>query len=394
MPQLVRIGSMMSPRAPIGSGVEPPAHTVNMTSSNMASLRSAIQAVQAGSGNKKIACLGDSITAGWGSNTTGSDLQNASRRANGWPAKLAALLATEFGISANIDNVFSTAGFGTTAQYNVYDPRYVWGANGEFSNAYSMGGTMFAQRNSGSKSTFTPANQFDRATVYLVNNTGNGFILQGDGVTAVTVTDSGIGFVRREIPVTFPGLTTAFGWSSSTLTPVSLCGIQTWNSAASQLFVANIGRGGWTSTDFAAGAQSANYGPMVMLGLYAPDFSIINYRVNDENNAIGVETYRTNLRAIVDKCLLTGGAMLLGEGPTDDGSPHADYPTQALYRQVQIDVAIEKGIAFCDAEAIFGTWETANANGYMYDVSHKNAVGYAKEAQDVLLPCFQFAMAA
>lgn len=107
---------------------------------------------------------------------------------------------------------------------------------------------------------------------------------------------------------------------------------------------------------------------------FNPNLTIIAFLANDANDQLAIDTYTTNLIALVNSAQKSGQVLLIANG--------IHYPTTTPITEVQYTnamraVAIIKGCAFVDINYAWGyDGYIANTLSYMHDGVHPNSSGH------------------
>ncbi len=359
--------------AAMGAAVAPNAipGVYNLSPANLLKWRKARSGVISGARRAKVACVGDSNTTGYGSVAGGA----ANCVASSYPRRLADRLAAG-GVAARWDSAWGT--FNESAvNIPIYDTRRVVGAGwapGD-GGAWSLGGPALLNNTTTNAYSVTPTGQFDTVDVWVLRNTGLGTVaVDVDGGVATNIAlIGGSDIYKTTISAG------ALGTHTVNIRRVSgdcyVVGVDCYNSAAPEAAVYNIGWDSGTSGNMATATKG--YSPLPALGLIQPDVTILMNGINDWNASIAVSTYTTNNQAIITKGKLTGDVIVMAPIETTGAAAAA---AQAPYRTAMRDLAAANGCVFIDMQERFGTYATANANGFMADSSHPMGVAYTDMA--------------
>lgn len=359
-----------------------PPWLINFKASNTANAKLAIRNVLNGLQSETIDCVGDSTTAGWGSNTTPSNnLQSASRRVLGWPAILASTLAARYGIKTNIDNFFGSTAL-LKAQYPTYDPRVTLNGTAGFSGtAFSVGGFIYFTTDNTSTIVFAPGNPFDTFVLYCYD-TGTNVTLTADTGETKTFVSTDSSMAVRIGSFSFTTNPTSITIKAVNASGIRMMGAQTYLSTQKQLFVQNMG---WGNSLSAQWADTTNlFCPINAVKAVNPRLIILELDINDVNTGVSGATRTTNMTKIInawkdadtDVFLATSHwSEALEEGATGHATiaaMQANYTvTRAIGAALDLPV-IDKALALI-------SWTNQQALGLNFDVSHFNTAGYALE---------------
>jgi lysophospholipase L1-like esterase len=337
----------------------------------MPKFAAALAARAAGTRNAKLALVGDSTVRGNGSATT------TGQALNGWGPQLSDLL-TNGGLPSGWSNIFGAG----NVTLSSYDARIVngWG----LSAAETFGGKRFTGA-TGTVS-FTPQKldgsliPFDTIDFWIIKNTGLGtFDVNVDGgATIQTISNANATPLFTKVTVTVPGgLTThTINCVRSTLT-VFINGIDCYTAATKQVSIWNGGRSGWMASDFIADQSSVDRA-LPALGTLAPDLTIISTGINEWESGQDTGTMVSAISTIADTAAVSGDVVLAT--PVPSSTAVAAVATQDTYVAAIRALAASRRYRLIDNYALFGSYATANANGWMTDTKHPNGTGYAQMA--------------
>jgi lysophospholipase L1-like esterase len=328
--------------------------------------RLAISKAISGSRQAKFLMIGDSNTAGLGSNGSQSPTY-AGARAKSYPSQMVRLL-TLAGIPAR-----DSAWYGPNAGSNDhtgYDSRLTLGAGWSVTNNY----IAFSNSTTTNAIAFTPTENIDRLEIRWVNGGGGVFTVDVDGGAALaTITASGTFKIEKQV------INCTRGTHTINIKRVSgnvaFCGVIAYDSTVPDVSIINAGYGGFRSNDLDTG--STTWGPLLSFASIAPDLSVIDIGINDVAQSRTAEQYKVNLRNIVASVSPTGPVIIVSPIPFSHANRAAVWPA---YMQAMKDIAAETGALFLDADTRYTDYATVVANGLSYDPLHPNASGYADYA--------------
>jgi lysophospholipase L1-like esterase len=155
-----------------------------------------------------------------------------------------------------------------------------------------------------------------------------------------------------------------------------------YNSAVKQIHVINAGWGGATSNDLVAATN--NWGTVGSIAFWTPDLVIINIGINDLNQATPTAqaTFNANVQQIINAAKAVNADVILMV-PTPIGTANG-LANQATFQTYIHALATTNSLNVIDMLATWGSFATANANGWMNtDLIHPKAIGYAQVANTV-----------
>jgi lysophospholipase L1-like esterase len=358
----------------ISSGIVTP--YFNLTDSTTVNMRAARDAVIAGTGVMKIACIGDSTEAGTWANSTDQWTDN---RVQSCPAQLATLL-TASGIPAQAVNWIGSAAVTSLGTYRTYYPLITSAPSGWALNTSSTrcpGWQFWRNTTTTNAITYEPAPfEFDELDVlYSQHSSANGtFQVQIDGVTVLTQNTAGTVALGK---VTITGLTpgTHIISISRVSGTIDFCGCIVRNTTVKAVEVYNTGVSSMNSVDLVAsnGAAPIFAWPNVIM----PHMAFINCERNDRVTDYSLALFDANTRAFVTalKAASCDVCLVVGVPSKTSGSNDGAYGA-TLYQ-----IAADLGCSLIDSKSKWGTWAAANANGWYGDPhlansTHPSAAGY------------------
>jgi lysophospholipase L1-like esterase len=323
----------------------------NFRADNLARWRRVLARSIAGFGRAKLVCVGDSTTSGQGAGFQQSYPAHLARRlaALGLKARASARYGYFPSLMTDVD-ITAPAG---------------WGASFPFigGNAASTNGTTLS---------WTPGGSYTKLRI-IYNGSSSAFTVSVNGETVLTTSfQSG---TLQERVVTVP----------ATSSPVVVTG----GSGGGGTFIASmeaygedditVVNGGWSGSRLDQWVRSLNYYERIAtLKMLAPDLAIIKLGANDANHAQGdISTFAGDLQALIDACRISGDVVLMTPNPNAYGDPAKLAAIREAYRTK----ADDNDLPLIDLFERYGSYEAAQAMGYMADTVHKTGFGYADEAQ-------------
>lgn len=334
----------------------------------------AAAAVNGGSADARILCVGDSTTIGI----------NATGNIN-WPCEYD-YVATNLNARVNSrkDAFF---GFSTASGNRVTKDTRIVATGAAIGSSATLGGFSCQMATAGNNIVFTPTETVDTFRVFWWFNGSVDISIQATGGTAFTATlGSGTGTQfgtsnLRYVDVTAASLTAGNAVTISKTGGAGtfqLIGIEARNSTIKQCFVINAGHWGSKSADWAASGGSLR-SPLDVIGR-APSgyFSLVNIKagINDANSAVSISTYKSNLQTIISAAKAAGSDVTLEtDNPIGNGTDELPYITALR------ELAAANSLFFIDSyTSPFVSYTNANANSWMADTLHPNTAGYAQQA--------------
>lgn len=342
----------------------------------------AAAAVKAGTGRARLACVGDSTTAGYGA--TSGDGGHTDGYVNAYPAQLASILNAQ-GLPAQFSSVW---GFSAVAGGPASHP--LWNQQLAFGTGWTIDGTVktlggscirFTGGAAGTLS-FTPTQAFDTIDVWMIKFGSNGsFTTRVDGGaslgTTSTATAVGNGTVEK---VTF---TVALGTHTVQLGALAngdvyIVGVDTYASASKKVAVWNMGWGGAISADYGNTATFA-WTPRLAIAALAPHLTIFNCTINDWNANTAIATYKSQMQTFITAAKASGDVIL------QTGAPSSTTTTSAAQQATFIAAVKELGVTnACPVIDMTARWQSYSANqAWYYDALHPNQAGYRTIAEAV-----------
>lgn len=347
----------------------------NFRSDNLKKWRKAMAGVRSGSSIARLACIGDSNTAGRGTGTGAEQLTGA--RLKSYPAYLAAAL----GFPAHVNSFFGKAGV-TNPATAAYDPRLTLPAAWAGSNLATLGGAIYANSTDTNSLAFAPMGNIDTIDVYYLKNGGLGtFTVDVDGGAALATVNANVagGAIVRQT------VTTTLGPHTINIKRVSgtcyIAGVDAYDSTAKKVSILNMG---WS------GARASNWVDPVnaYLGIgglsgVAPDLSIICFGLNEATGEIGTvggpgADYEAKMQTIIAEAAKTGDVILMVPQ-----RPGTGFNQTARFDSIRNSIYALADGNDCPVIDISSRirHDTDDALGIYYDEGHPNALGYADIAQ-------------
>jgi hypothetical protein len=336
----------------------------NFTAQNLANWRTARNA-----GLADVIFLGDSKTAGYAVNYT-------NKRATS-PADV---IATNLGW--NRDTLFGNNNVGlngfTVAQY---DPRCAIVGTVVVTNNSGYNGSAL-NFTSGSGINFTAGAAFDTIEVFVGTTPGGGnlTVAVNGGSVLQTISCNAANGVARAV-VSTGSLVAAGGVLNirSSSGTAYLFGFRLTNSAAPKITIVNAGAAGYT-----AALHNANnsFSCDAVCPVLRTNLTLLELGTNEYNGGTSRAVFRDGLSNVVAKAQQknsvdnTRGSIILAV-PT-----HIQSENTTTYGNIEAAIFDVAGtsIPVIHFGELFGSWTTANANGFMSDGFHESVAGYAQKA--------------
>jgi lysophospholipase L1-like esterase len=327
--------------------------------------RTALDRANAGGARATIACVGDSTTSGLGANILSATDDS---RAKAYPAQLAKVLFSKFGIKADANSIW---GDGNAPDISLFDPRISLATGWAISDTFIAGGKAFINRSDSSGAlSFKPSFPTDTLDVYYVVQPGYGTVEVSTAdvvnLAAQTAGAGGVGklTVKRTLGAVTWDIRKAVGTG-----PIMIAGIDAYDSAASNVSVWNMGCSGSDIATWMGGQFSA------VCPTLAPDLTIICLTINDWLAATPGEAYNMGIQALIDAAKKTGDVLLMVGAPTRNGEA-ARVAIQKVYADYIRVLASKNNLPLVDMIYNWKSQESLWDKGYYFDGMHPSAQGY------------------
>lgn len=330
-----------------------------------------------------VLMYGDSTTGGFGAGmTTGLNNNDDAYRSN-CGSQLAVAINSKIQ-KATRDSIFGTSNVvvsGSGVTYPQFDPRITIGAGWTAADGASLFGGGFFQATTTTAGTLDfqpefPFNNFIAFYPKAPSGTTN-LVVQVDssaaGYAAISNNGAnGVGSTSYTIPGALAVHKLSFT-SPNAGVNAWITGAICWDSANPGIVVCVAGVAGGTAANLAA---IGGFNSLSMLSLVAPDLTIVNCTINDQNGQPDAATYVANMALIMDTALVTGNVIMLVNSPnTNAGFSNGYLKTVTPLLKAVCDA---RNVRMIDLRDHLGyTWAEANAKGYMDSTTgvHTNAVG-------------------
>ncbi len=343
----------------------------NNRPASAASWNAAAAQVRSGATRKRVLCIGDSVTFGFGG---GSGDATTGARVASVPARLAAKM-TASGLPASNESFFAGSDLSaiTVPVMLAYDPRIAAATGWAFNTVNpTAGGYSWINTSSVGALSFTPSTAVDTFVVFYYTEPGSGdFTLDIDG--------AGQTAHSQNVAKSYAALTKTAALGTHTINikrtagSVRIAGVLAYNSAAKAVDVINMGWCGATASNWNDATDP--WSPLNAIGVLAPDLTIITLGINDWSVS-NVTAYKAGLNALITKARLTGDVVLCAPNQTNN----SDDVTKASFVAALREVAEAADVRLIDHYEAQGTYAALNGAGKMFDTLHPKAVVYDSEA--------------
>lgn len=347
--------------------------------------KSAVDGVRTGRGRARWAVIGDSLTAGYGSNghpggTEPGVAPNFVRRRS-WPSLLSDLFTTH-GIRSRADAVWTSnnPAARSVGAYTESNSEVVFTGSGW--ELIGAGNSYFTTRSSKQGTlTFRPEFAADRLDVYYAVSPGNGGFTVADDTgllarvdTGGTTSSFGNTVVKRtaasteafRIEPTATGVRNASG-------PIYVFGLVPFDTTTPRLEIWNMGIAGSRASDWTRNVDGYDLRPAIKT--ISADLWSVQLGANDAAWAVPPSTFLSNLENLLEACG-TGGAadkLIVASHPADPSPSPFDLPDE--YRGGFAKLASASRLM----PPIDFSCAGLTAADY-FDTIHLTASGYEKEA--------------
>lgn len=358
-------------------------YVFNAKYSNTVGLRSAIFGAINRTARKRVLFCGDSTQTGVGSSPGTSNL-NAS-----WPLAPAAQLRTLLnngGVPTNINTFMGGTSATDMANYKLFDTRIsttVW--TFPAITTHSIGGKIYQHGTAAGQMNFTPGGgyAFENAELLCLDPAlTRSILVRANGGTVATISNVGIANTPRLVTVTgiSPAIT-VLGFQPGTSAVVFIVGGGAYQTGETAMAFYQAGWGGSVAADWDDTALI--YSAVNAIPVLAPAHTFLEITINDENAPTNLTLYGTYMQALVTAALLSGSVTLVVGGPSAPNPPeatHSSLATQMTFWKALYDLASLNDVSLLDLTVGIGSYANMDAAGYMSDVSHLTAAGYAFKA--------------
>lgn len=363
----------------------------------------AIARVRNRTGRARMAFVGDSTIAGWGSGGvvgTGAGATPGSGgnylRASSTPQQLSVLLSAA-GIPTRADAIFGTGTTtaNTVAEYVVVNPGNTFGADWGVHSSSTLGGNSLTSAATGTTSWVTRSWEYaaDTFDIYYMTLAGFGTFTVTDASGTLATVDASV--VVLPVGAASGGLSkVTVSRATASKLPISIqrtgvggaifiVGIVPYDSNSPRLEIWNMGWGGSKTSDWTLAGSNGWKAYYALTLIEQPDLWYLELGLNDRFNAVSPETYQANLNTLAARLKAGGGDLIMGK-------PHRPYLGNIAYNLTVAHLAAIDTVALArGAAALVDNYTPTNlgVTDY-YDAVHLTGPGYAKKAA-ALLTAFQ-----
>lgn len=360
-----------------GSGAMALAAMSGINSTNTANTKAAIQRVQGGTGNMRIAHIGDSTRAG------GVDATHPNSNRLISPCALSAAgIASALSVTVVEGSFWGACGKTTQAAYTTYNPAMVGNSATFSTSVFQAGGAAFQHALTTGAAVWTPGIAFDRVRfvyrdptvgrdiVWATDGTAAGGTITAGGTTNTTVVELNVGTGATFISFR-PSVALALNWYAA----------EAYQNAGRKIIVSNMGWNGSTTTDWTTTAFNAS-GLITLTALANDaaaelDLCFVCLGINDlfagqqANIVPNLTTLINGIKALnCDVVLLTPNPL----DPAKYGSEASQLTN--LYTPLR-NLARTLNVPLIDQKFILGTWASVLSNSYAEagEQQHLNQAG-------------------
>lgn len=345
----------------------------NFTNSSLPIYRAARNATNAGSGNTRVCFVGDSTTGGAGAGGANGVTNGV---ASSFPTQLAALVPHASWSSFFADhNSFGS----NSVALSTFDARINEGSYNVItgSDPTTAGGYLLFDSAGSTQFTFTPTNNVDTFLFfYPINTTFGATNVSINGGSPTTVSQVGSASNGQQTFSATLGSNTIDLVRSSGTSYIN--GVIAYNSAQAEVSLINLGGDGWTINDWSTAASP--WSPFNYFSTLACKLTIIDVTINDWNAGTSLATFQTQTQALITAAVNAGSDVMLMTGVPSSTSLSSNAQQQT-YVSVYKTLSTSNSIPLLDWTKVWVDWNTANANGWMFDTRHPNATGYGFQAE-------------
>lgn len=351
------------------------------TSLSYVRFNAAMAATLAGTGYTKVVPVGDSTTTGYGSLGTTS-LTNVR------PISPTALLRAALA-SAQARPVIANSWVGDGGVSNngatlyQYDPRLTLpdgaGWANSITSALTAGCRHQVNSTNANRMAFLPVDgscdTFEITTP--INGTLGSLNVARTGMSNTAINQAGTaGIAKTTLVSTLSNANPLYINRTAGLGYVM--GVDAWDSSVKSVRLLGVGWNAGKTADWIDSATAFN--PFPALKAIGAHLYVIRPGINEWLNAVPVATFKANLETLVDGLLVVGDVLICTPYPSKE--TNTPLATQTLYVNAIREVAAARNLAVEDTFAKWGSWEAANALGYMSDDLHPKQAGYQAAATD------------
>lgn len=342
---------------------------VNFQGVNLSRFAAAIAGVRAELGHARVALVGDSETAGVGSNPAAA---NADIRRNALPAVFARTMTKVFGVESSVSSFWGDGWEGANAWQA--DPRLDIGPGWEPFQTMVCGG--WAWRDGGTLQTPLKfmGGLSDTLDLYCISFPGyaNVVISSGGTFNGGGVTNGPAGVIKITVTRTLSSLPWEINKYAGATTDLIVVGADAYVSGVPSLHVYNMGAAGSRVMDWASPNQPWN----ARNALPAMDICLfgIGLTVNDWFAATPKAIYQAALATLIEAFLVRGDVFLYSGAPSNVGTAPVDR--QLELTEWMIEMAMQYGIPALVLSDLWGDQVRYPMRGLYFDGLHPSRRGY------------------
>jgi hypothetical protein len=331
-----------------------------ITSANMGATKAALLA-----GNAVINFIGDSTTA-----------QNSTLRTEAPSYQLGPLLAARLpSATINRESLISTAGKSVIAEFEAYDPAFVFntGTIVLSEHGYSAG-TFNHPTTTGASRWTKPTGTFNRFRLFS-RQTGSGAQVSWLDSTGASGVVGGVGSSPLSTVLVCGDGATWIEFKSSIVNAVRYWGGYGYTNGQNYIHLLNAG---WGGARVANWIENVNlFDPLKWPPIVVPTCTEINLVINDANDGLATATYQTRLGTLIDAWKAVGDVYIRTGNCVDPASAAAPNLTRIVNAAIATAQSKNVPILRTHLAPNGGDWTAANAAGKMFDAYHCNGLGSA-----------------
>lgn len=332
-------------------------------------------AVAGGSRNATLEFVGSSITAGAFAVGTGSNLWNGAQ-----PLTFGVQACSNIP-NASIQTLMGDNGLDLTPPLQAWDTRFTASTNWiEGGQGGTIGYSALTNVTNTNPLSFVPAIAFNSIDVYYTSNSGLGSAtINVDGGSSLgTINSNQAAALRKSTFSTTLG-THTLNFVTASGEPL-ISGFVTYNSAIKQISCFITGWSGGTMANFSDTTNA--YAELNALVATGPDLVVLEVGANDWVNDTSTSTVQIELQKFITALQPTSDVIIIISPPS--ASSAAPLSQQAAMVSTITSVAASNGVNVVYLPVLWGSYTQANANGWMSNIIHPDAAGYAQIAAAVL----------
>lgn len=358
----------------------------NFKASSFPRWSAALAAHRAGKSRAFIACVGDSVTRGVGSNPASATADLVRRS---WPSVLAEALNEMPKTKATANSVWCDGFFSMDGSDDLSDadPRVSWEAGWQtHPTMFTAGGKSFLYPSSAAgegKFNFdltigaTGPFEDDTVNVHVIKSPGNGRILvtTNDGAEFVVGDDTtgpnGVGVITGTRADFFDSPWTIQRNSADPGTNLQFFGIESYKSSDKPIGVWNMGASGSLVHDWVSDNQPYNF--VEVIQSLSVNLTIVCLTINDWANNTPENNYKNDLQEIITAAIVPGDVLLVVGVPSNIAT--APEARQKEFAGFVKELAETNDIPVLDLSERWISQALFPMRGLYYDGLHPSDVG-------------------